>query len=408
MPDADPRALALRVLDHVGRGKFAAPTLDHALSRHDLTSQQAGLVTDLVYGTLRRERWLEAALTPLLRDPEGLPQELRWLLRAGAYEKLFTPRPAHALVNAWVSVAKRRFGMLSGLVNAVLRRVELPPVPEPVRLGLPDFLYSHWRDYFGDVSWAAALNEPAPLWLTVFPGGREALRSEGTNFEAGPLPDTVSVHGASLRELAAYRQGLVQPQNPSSLLAAMLLDAPAGARVLDLAGGAGIKAAWLAAKGARVTSYDLRSSRQRAGRRNLERLGLEVEFKTHDLRRPLADSAPYVLLDAPCLGTGTLRGHPELRRRLREDDLKESAALQALLLDNAARSVASAGVLVYAVCSLTEPEGEGLVAAFLDRHPDFSADTPAIPLPRLRSGAGVYVKPVDGLDGFYYARLRRG
>ena len=139
MPDADPRALALRVLDHVGRGKFAAPTLDHALSRHDLTPQQAGLATDLVYGTLRRERWLEAALTPLLRDPEGLPQELRWLLRAGAYEKLFTPRPTHALVNAWVGVAKRHFGKLSGLVNAVLRRVELPPSPEPVRLGCPIF-----------------------------------------------------------------------------------------------------------------------------------------------------------------------------------------------------------------------------------------------------------------------------
>jgi len=405
--DNNPRQIALDVLVKVGRGKFAAPTLDWALKRTRLKKQDAGLATDLVYGTLRRERWLEASLKPLLARPGDLPEDLRWLLRAGAYEKLFGSRPDHAVVNAWVELAKRRRPRLAGLANAVLRRVELASAPPAVTLGIPDFLYRHWREYFGDVSWAEALNQPAPLWLTVFPGGLESLKEQGIPFDPGPVTGSIRLQGASLRELDGFRKGLLQPQNPASLLAAQLLEASPGQKVLDLAGGAGIKAAWLAAAGARVTSYDVNPGRQRAGRKNLERLGLAVEFRTHDLTEPLSETAPLVLLDAPCLGTGTLRGHPELRRRLRKADLPRQTSLQKRLLETAAAATEPGGRLVYTVCSLTADEGEAVIDDFLQRHPGFSADTPKIPLPELKRGYGVYVKPVDGLDGFYYARLRR-
>jgi len=404
---ADPRQIALDVLRKVGRGKFAAPSLDWALKQFKPKKQDAGLITDLVYGTLRRERWLEASLAPLLARPGDLPDEIRWLLRAGAYEKLFTDRPNHAIVNAWVELAKKRQRRLTGLVNAVLRKVELASAPPAVTLGVPDFLYQHWHEYFGDVSWAADLNQPAPLWLTAFPGGLESLDEQGVAYDPGPIPGSVRLQGVSLRELEGFKKGLLQPQNPASLLAAQLLEARPGQRVLDLAGGAGIKAAWLAAAGARVTSYDVNPGRQRAGRKNLERLGLTVEFKTHDLTQPLSETAPLVLLDAPCLGTGTLRGHPELRRRLRAADMPRQTALQTQMLETAAAATEPGGRLLYAVCSLTADEGEGVVSDFLRRHPEFSADTPPIPLPELKRGHGVYVKPVDGLDGFYYARLRR-
>lgn len=405
METPGPRRLALAVLDKVGRGKFAAPTLDQTLLRHRLSSQEAGLLTDLVYGTLRRERWLRASLEPLLERPRGLPGKVFWVLLAGAYEKLFTHRPPYAVVSGWVNAARAEVPRFAGLVNAVLRRVELAPATEPVRLGLPDFLYEHWRRFFGDVSWAASLNEPAPLWLTVFPGGLELLKAQGVGFSPGPIPGSVRTGGTPLRKIEAFRRGLAQPQNPASLLAARLLGDVSGRKVLDLAGGAGIKAAWLASRGAHVVSYDADPARQRAGRRNLERLGLEVEFRTRDLRRPLDETAPFVLLDAPCLGTGTLRGHPELRRRLRPSDLAASSRLQGELLETAAAATESGGTLLYAVCSLTADEGEEQIIRFLEAHPEFTPATPPLPLAELRRGHGVYVEPRDGLDGFYYARL---
>ena len=403
----DPRALALGVLVKVGRGKFAAPTLDLALSRSGPEPQAAGLATDLVYGTLRRLRWIDWSLKPLLRRPERLPEAVRWALRAGGYEKLFTPRPPHASVNAWVEVAARSHPRLRGLVNAVLRRLEPRPAPEAVRLGLPDFLYEEWRARFGDPGWMEALNEPAPLWLTLYPGGEAELAAQGVPFEAGPVPGNVRIHGFSVRRIAAFRKGLVQPQNPASLLAAQLLEAGPGERVLDLAGGAALKAAWLAARGAQVTSVDADARRQQAGRRNLDRLGLEVAFLTRDLTRPLDLTAPKVLLDAPCLGTGTLRGHPELRMRLEPEALEPTVRLQARLLETAARATEPGGLLVYAVCSLTEAEGEEQIARFLATHPQFEPVEIESPVPLLARGHGVYVRPENGLDGFYYARLRR-
>ncbi|MER3602717.1 MAG: MFS transporter, partial [Thermus sp.] len=80
---------------------------------------------------------------------------------------------------------------------------------------------------------------------------------------------------------------------------------------------------------------------------------------------------------------------------------------QARLLETAAQATRPGGVLVYSVCTLTEEEGEGVVRGFLNRHPEFVLEPFFCPLPVLREGLGVYVRPEDGLDGFYYARLRR-
>jgi len=177
--------------------------------------------------------------------------------------------------------------------------------------------------------------------------------------------------------------------------------------VLDLCGGAGLKAFYLAAKGAEVVSYDLNPKRQEAGRKTAQKLGLAVEYRTQDLREPLPERTSKVLLDAPCTGTGTFRAHPELRYRLTPEDPKAMAQLQLQLLETAAQATEVGGLLVYAVCTLTEEEGEGVARAFLERHPEFHLEPFACPLPVLREGLGVYVAPEGGLDGFYYLRLRK-
>jgi len=276
-----------------------------------------------------------------------------------------------------------------------------------VEESVPRFLYEHWRRFFGNAEFVRHFNEPPPLWVTAFPGAEEALLAEGVAFERGPIPDSLRLFGGPLRKLGACRQGKIQPQNPASLFAAQLLDPPPGARVLDLAGGAGLKAAWLAARGARVVSYDKNPRRQETGRKNLERLGIAVAFGTADLTRPIEERAPYVLLDAPCTGTGTFRHHPELRYRIRSEDPRAMAALQRRLLETAAAATLPGGRLVYAVCSLTEAEGMGVVRGFLQAHPEFELEPFALPFPPLSQGPGAYVRPEAGLDGFYYARFRR-
>lgn len=386
---------------------FAAPALDVALRAAHLPGRDSGLATHIVYGALRHYPSLDAALSPMLRGdthPKG-----RAVLLAGAFEKLYLGTAPHAVVSEYVNLARGARLAPPGLVNAVLRRVELPA--GEIAGELPAWLADVYAGAYGDQAGAvtASLLDPQPLWLSLSDAGVRSLEDEGSLV----LPGVQGVDRVELdrplRETAAFAQGQAQPINPASLACVDALGDVSGARVLDLAGGAGVKAAMLATRGAQVTSVDLLARKHDAARANLKRLHLKADFLTHDLTMPLdAPPAAFVLLDAPCTGSGTLRAHPEIKLRLTPDAVTGMAEMQARMLPNAAALVAPGGVLVYSVCSVTPQEGPEVVARFLADHPEFSAETvPGIEVSTVAAGDGLLTVPVDGVDGFFIARLRR-
>ncbi len=388
--------------------------MNSALNRNDLSGQDRAFVTDLVYGVLRYEIFLDACLRPLLKRPDKLPPEVLDTLRLGAYDILLRDTPRHAAVHEWVEVVKGTHQKLSGLANAVLRRVKVPDgLSEAERLGLPGWLLEEWRGLFGEDRAAeigAALNEPEPLWLLSYhPQASHSLLEEGCEVRLGPVQDTLAVRPAKpLGELTAFKRGWVQPQNPSSTLPVRLLEPEPGERVLDLASGSGVKAAQLAAAGARPLSIELYEEKLARATRNLERLNLTAEGMVHDLTTlPDIPPASKVLLDAPCTGTGTLRGNPEIRTRVSLETVETLAELQRSLLHTAAALTAPGGTLLYAVCALTHAEGAGMTRWFLASHPNFEAEPFLIDLPAASTPEGSYILPLGGLDGFFIARLRR-
>lgn len=406
------RETALNIVRRVHRGAFAAPALNAALKQTSLSSQDHSFITDLVYGTLRSQIALDACLAPLLKAPDKLPADVRDILRLGSYEILVRGTPKHAAVSEWVEVAKRR-GKLSGLVNAVLRRVVWIELPIAQRYGLPAWLFAEWTRLFGEteaLEAAQSLSEPEPLWLLAYhPAAERSLLEEGCEVTLGPLERTLAVRPSKpLAELEAFKHGWVQPQNPASTLPARLLEPRPGERVLDLAAGNGIKTAQPAAAGAQTVGLELHAKKLARAQRNLGRLGLQAELRQADLRiLPNVAPAAKVLLDAPCSGSGTLRGHPELRTRLTPQTAGELAGLQRKLLETAAKLTAPGGLLVYSVCTLSEAEGVGMARWFLERHKDFRVELPALELPHVHFLEGDYILPLNGLDGFFIARLRR-
>ncbi|MDF1524503.1 MAG: transcription antitermination factor NusB, partial [Trueperaceae bacterium] len=127
-PPATARDATIAALTRVlADGERATVALDRALGAVAPGAERA-LATGLVYGTLRWLPALDAALAPHLRDAEALPLRVRLALRVGAYERAVRGTPPHAAVHAWVDLVKRSRGperALAGLVNAVLRRVDL-------------------------------------------------------------------------------------------------------------------------------------------------------------------------------------------------------------------------------------------------------------------------------------------
>jgi 16S rRNA (cytosine967-C5)-methyltransferase len=223
--------------------------------------------------------------------------------------------------------------------------------------------------------------------------------------------------------LKCFQDGLIEVQDEGSQLAALLVDAKPGQRVVDFCAGAGGKTLAIAAamknKGKIVACDTLKGRVERAGDRlkragvfNVERRGLESERDPWVKRH--AGSFDRVLVDAPCSGTGTWRRNPDAKWNLQPDDLPRLAKLQASILDSAQRLVKPGGRLVYATCSMLAEENDNQVAAFLESHPDFErvpiadvwrdvigtdcpADGPTLSLTPLRHGT----------DGFFVAVMTR-
>ena len=170
----------------------------------------------------------------------------------------------------------------------------------------------------------------------------------------------------------------------------------------------------LAEDGSELMAVDRNEKRLGHVRQNAERLG-HTGIKTLAGDRaspvpPVQGAFEYILVDAPCSGTGTLRRHPEIRWRLQEDDLARLASRQEKILTVAASLLAPGGSLVYGVCSMEPEEGEGVVRSFLDRYPVFAVADPRDNLPescRMLVGDDRFVRtsPAEGMDGFFGALL---
>ncbi len=173
--------------------------------------------------------------------------------------------------------------------------------------------------------------------------------------------------------LPGFAEGRWWVQDFAAHLPAQLLGDVRGKTVIDLCAAPGGKTLQLASLGARVTSVDIGPERLALVAENLARLNLSAELIEADVRdwRP-PESAPFVLLDAPCTATGTIRRHPDIPWLKSAADVGVMAPLQADLLDAAADMTAPGGVLVYAVCSLEPEEGASQIVSFLARNTAFS------------------------------------
>jgi 16S rRNA (cytosine967-C5)-methyltransferase len=315
--------------------------------------------------------------------------------------------PKAAAVNEAVEMVKAaRKRSAAGLVNAVLRKCEplrgLPgpergrggdpdgesgaPGPEALesaRHSFPRWLLDRWERHFGSEAagslvWSSVL---APRTCLRVAGGADALEEiqrelaeEGIETRTGKYGQHALVVGSGdVRSSALARDGRIAIQDEASQLVAELVAPRPCQRVLDLCAAPGIKTAQLASamgSGALVAS-DISAGRLRTMLKLLERpplpTGLQLHVVRLDAARPLPFAAKFdrVLLDAPCSGTGTLGRNPEIKWRLKVDDLARLAQMQAEMLRNAIDVLTPGGRLVYATCSLEPEENERVVEGVL-------------------------------------------
>jgi 16S rRNA (cytosine967-C5)-methyltransferase len=211
-------------------------------------------------------------------------------------------------------------------------------------------------------------------------------------------------------ELPGYLEGCFVVQDPAQALLARFVDPPAGAAIYDACAAPGGKTIALGRGSGTILAGDASRVRARRLAANLARAGSGQEHVVvADARQPPVRSVDVVLLDAPCLGTGTVARHPDARWRVTPEALTRGARLQTELLESAAPLVAKGGLLVYSTCSLEPEENQLQIERFLGAHPEFRRDAgDAVPAPLLSAEGDLMILPQHHhMDGAYAARLRR-
>jgi len=445
MKKPTPRRLAVEILSRIETdGAYAEPLLDAALSGAELANPaDRGLLTELVYGTLRTRGRLDWIIQELYRgNAAELETVVLNIIRTGLYQLQSADRiPPFAAVNEAVGIARDLFPAAAGLVNAILRNslrkgqaIAWPDMardPEKAIAVLhshPPWLVRRLLASYGveeTVAICRTNNTIAPLALRVnsLKATRErviaALAEEGITAEEtlfSPDGITLASPAAALRKNACFRQGLIRIQDEASQLIAHLVAPKPGERLLDLCAGSGGKTLHLAAlmgnRGS-ITAVDLQSERLRMLREEAKRLGVAIaETRTGDAAAPIdsfRDTFDGVLLDAPCSGLGTLRRNPEIRWRIAPADINRCMKLQNLLLARAAEYVRPGGRLVYSVCTVTPEEDEMVVGKFLKNHIAFKVVSPRTLPPVLVDAGGFFrsAPHLHGTDGFFAAVLIR-
>ncbi len=428
-PGLAARRAALEVLRDVGRGRPLGAALAETLRA--LPDPDRRLAHELAAGVLRGRTGLDRRLAPLV--PRGLARvdpAVRDVLRLGAYQLTSLDRvPAHAAVGTSVALAREAAGArAAGFVNAVLRRLggeaAREDAPAAARGGglaerhsHPGWLVRRWEARFGADATERLLrwNNARPQ-LVLQPARAPmdrivaALRAGGVAVEPAPHHAGLVVNASRPDRLPGYAAGDFTVQDPGQSLVARYAAVPAGAIVYDACAAPGGKTIGLARSGARVVSADVHPTRLRRLRENIARAGSGRELPlVADAEHPPVRPVDAVLLDAPCLGTGTFARHPDARWRVTAGALTVLAARQAAMLRAVADRVRPGGLLVYATCSLEPEENVEQVERFLREHPEFERECPAeFPAGLLTEAGDLMTLPQrDSMDGAYAARLRR-
>ncbi len=444
----NPRQLAFIALRDVHKGAYADVALDRVLQKVNLLDSDRRLLTELIYGSVRRQRTLDTLIDQLAKKKSHQqPPDLRSILHLGFYQLRYQERiPASAAVNTTVQLAKENgFSGLTGFVNGLLRQyirlaekikedpLQLPENPVE-RLGIlhsfPDWIIQVWLEQLGLADTEKLcewMNQSPTIDLRINPlctsieEVEVALQSVGVLVRRIPhLPQALRLIGSagSIQKLPGFREGWWTVQDSSAQLVGHLLDPQPGEVVIDACAAPGGKTTHIAelmADKGKIWACDRTSSRLRKLQENSQRLNLQsIQIYTGDSRHfaQFPNTADRVLLDAPCSGLGTMHRHADARWRQTPESVRELSVLQKELLTHTSTFVKSGGVLVYATCTLHPAENEEVISAFLAESPDWQIDSPTgfeFPDSARSMPQGWFkVWPHrQDMDGFFMVRLRK-
>jgi 16S rRNA (cytosine967-C5)-methyltransferase len=452
MPVSPARAAAFDILLRVERESSFASELLHSATYQRLSTPDHGLAMDLVMGVLRWRSRLDHEIATAAAQPLAkLDLEILAALRLALYQFRWLDRiPQGAALHESVELVKRaRKRSAAPFVNAVLRKItaaqqdrmesENESTPEGLSRALahPLWLVERWARGYGIAAARRICEHDQTIPTTairVRPPIADAELSELTHDGVMLTPGTLlasarRVAAGDITKARAFRAGRIVIQDEASQLVAALVGCGLenGTRILDCCAAPGGKTLAIADHNshATITAVEIHPHRARLVQRRLQTPFSSARIQTviADARHlPLTVKFERILADVPCSGTGTLARNPEIKWRLKPDDLSQLQARQRAILRSALAQVAPGGRIIYSTCSLEKEENEDVIEQVLADDKSIHRLNCRTELDRLRAAGeltwpdaasltrGPYLRTIPGIhpcDGFFAAILER-
>ncbi|MBI5450420.1 MAG: 16S rRNA (cytosine(967)-C(5))-methyltransferase RsmB [Gammaproteobacteria bacterium] len=429
----DPRVIAARCLVEL--------TTEHRSLSQLLPAYLAGLepttralVQELCFGVARWHSRLEYLATQLLERPlRGRDADVQMLILIGIYQLIYMRIAAHAAVDQTVAAAGHLGkGWARGLVNAVLRNLQRRR--EELLAGAEQDAVARWAH---PAWWLTRLQQAWPAdWTTILEANnsrppmtlrinmarttrqlylQRLLQAGIAADEVAAVPSALTLHQPmDVARLPGFAEGDVSVQDAAAQLAAPLLAPLPGERVLDACAAPGGKTCHvLECQPALAALLALDHDPQRLHRisENLQRTGVRADLVCADAAVPATwwDGVPFdrILLDAPCSASGIIRRHPDIKLLRQPADISALVIQQRLILDALWGALRPGGLLLYVTCSILPEENTEQMIAFMARHPEATEGGIDASWGRPMAVGRQILSGDQGMDGFYYAALRK-
>ena len=417
------------------QGAWSDGVLKQYIARDGLDRRDAALASQLCYGVLQNRALLEfyiaQALTGKFKDLQPVVADI---LLLGAYQVLLLERvPDSAAVNEAVEQCKayanrRAAGLVNGVLRSLSRQKDSLKQPEGLetKYSHPAQLVALLREDLPEgtlEAFLAADNAPAPMTLQYNPlktqpqAVWDELTAAGVQLTPHPwLPGCMLASGAGdLTQLPAFCDGRVYVQDAAAALAAQCAGAQPDMRVLDVCAAPGGKSFAMAMRmenRGEIVSCDIHPHKIALLEKGAARLGIDnLHARVQDAAtrcEEFVGQMDVVVADVPCSGLGVIRKKPDIRYKALAP-IERLPQVQRAILENVSAYVKPGGVLLYSTCTVLRRENEAVAQAFLQAHPEFSAEALTLP-DGLRVDDPRFVTLLPGqhdCDGFFICKMRK-
>ena len=427
------RQTAFEILNKIYRdNSYSNLILDSVLDKSDLSSVDKSFVSALVYGVIERTITLDYEISQYLKQPiKKLKSQVLTILRMGAYQILFMDKiPSSAAINESVNLVKKNgFSFASGLVNAVLRKVDAAGITDTddisIKYSAPGWLCNLWRESYGEANAVKLLeatlgdtevNVRVNTLRTDPDSLINHLKEEGIASEINTAVENCLCIKASgpIHKTKAYIDGFYHVQDIASQLCCKALDVRENDVVIDVCSAPGGKSFTLSQymnNTGTIYSCDVHDHRLKLINDSANRLGItNIKTMLNDgsVHNTLIPEADRILCDVPCAGLGVIRKKPEIRYK-NPGEFDNLPELQYSILSVSSEYLKVGGVLVYSTCSLNPAENEDVITKFLDEHNNFESVRVLGNLERYGQNTDylTLIPHIHNCDGFFISAVRK-